>query len=209
MKTTEITEAKWYTDLVDYVTQAGYYSEAQYTRVEAKGQRARIRKLALILQDELLYKRQGWYLYEWRMTSLRHLTEDPEKIISILMEATKLLKEDRAYLDQQVSRHKGRVAMQTEDPAYLKWKADIREIYKDHEYCFCCGSTERLEVDHILPHQNFRFRELALDRNNGQLLCHDCNSIKGPVGREDYRSNLHMEALEAWLDKKISKRLAS
>ena len=56
--------------------------------------------------------------------------------------------------------------------------------------CLCCGATPAtgavMNVDHIKPRK--LFPELALDLNNLQILCHECNHGKGNWDQTDWRS---------------------
>ena len=57
--------------------------------------------------------------------------------------------------------------------------------------CQCCGATAKssgkpLHVDHIKPRS--KFPELALDRNNLQVLCEPCNIGKSNKDQTDWRS---------------------
>lgn len=55
--------------------------------------------------------------------------------------------------------------------------------------CMCCGATPAsgavMNVDHIKPRK--LFPELALDVNNLQILCHECNHGKGNWDMTDWR----------------------
>lgn len=55
--------------------------------------------------------------------------------------------------------------------------------------CLCCGATAAtgavIHVDHIKPRS--RHPELALDENNLQTLCEDCNMGKGAWDDTDWR----------------------
>jgi 5-methylcytosine-specific restriction endonuclease McrA len=51
--------------------------------------------------------------------------------------------------------------------------------------CMCCGSTERIVVDHIKPRR--KYPQLALDFDNLQVLCVDCNHGKGSDDETDWR----------------------
>lgn len=57
--------------------------------------------------------------------------------------------------------------------------------------CMCCGATPAsgavMNVDHIKPRK--LFPELALDVNNLQILCHECNHGKGNWDQTDWRSS--------------------
>lgn len=54
--------------------------------------------------------------------------------------------------------------------------------------CHCCGCRPLrtpLHVDHIKPRS--KFPELALDPDNVQVLCQDCNFGKSNIGQTDWR----------------------
>lgn len=51
--------------------------------------------------------------------------------------------------------------------------------------CMCCGSEDRIVVDHVKPVRNYP--ELALDPDNLQILCNDCNMGKGSRDETDFR----------------------
>jgi 5-methylcytosine-specific restriction endonuclease McrA len=57
--------------------------------------------------------------------------------------------------------------------------------------CMCCGATPAtgsiMNVDHIKPRKIFP--ELALDIDNLQILCHECNHGKGNWDMTDWRPN--------------------
>lgn len=57
--------------------------------------------------------------------------------------------------------------------------------------CQCCGATPKhgavINVDHIKPRR--LFPELALDIDNLQILCHECNHGKGNWDQTDWRTS--------------------
>ena len=54
---------------------------------------------------------------------------------------------------------------------------DARDAYLDeHPCCVVCGSPERVQVDHIVPHRGDY--SLMWDSSNWQTLCHSCHSAK-------------------------------
>ena len=69
-------------------------------------------------------------------------------------------------------------------------------ISAGHEpWCACCYATEPLTFDHIIP-----LSRGGEDRNdNGQILCHSCNNIKGSllVELEELR-NIVKQKKQAW-----------
>lgn len=62
-------------------------------------------------------------------------------------------------------------------------------LKKSRGCCHCCGAQARhgnsLHVDHIKPRA--LFPELALDLDNLQVLCEDCNLGKGHWDQTDWR----------------------
>lgn len=66
--------------------------------------------------------------------------------------------------------------------AYARFRTAV--IARDGGRCLNCGSTEALEVDHVIPITDAP--ERALDASNVQTLCRRCNRRKGPA-HIDYR----------------------
>lgn len=71
-----------------------------------------------------------------------------------------------------------------------EWKAVRYQALKLHgAKCQCCGASPQdgasLNVDHIYPRSTHP--ELALDINNLQVLCADCNAGKSNVDTTDFR----------------------
>lgn len=60
-------------------------------------------------------------------------------------------------------------------PAYREFVAEV--LSRDGYQCVLCGSTKRLEVDHIKRFSEYP--ELRTDINNGRTLCHECH-VKTP-----------------------------
>lgn len=72
----------------------------------------------------------------------------------------------------------------------FEWrKLRLQALDKYGHVCVSCGSTPKsgaiLNVDHIKPRKYFP--ELALDINNLQVLCSECNHGKGNWNHSDYR----------------------
>ena len=71
---------------------------------------------------------------------------------------------------------------------YLTWewkKVRYETIKKWGAVCMCCGSVDRIVVDHIKPRS--KFPRLSLDLNNLQILCNDCNMGKSNDDYTDWR----------------------
>ena len=71
---------------------------------------------------------------------------------------------------------------------YRGWewkKARFITIKRYGPTCMCCGSTERIVVDHILPRR--KRPDLELDLENLQVLCNDCNMGKSWDDTTDFR----------------------
>jgi len=73
--------------------------------------------------------------------------------------------------------------------SYAWRKLRMEALIKYGPKCMCCGATPEtgavMNVDHIKP--RLMYPELALDINNLQILCHECNHGKGNWDRTDWR----------------------
>jgi len=72
----------------------------------------------------------------------------------------------------------------------FEWrKVRMMALKKYGPRCQCCGATPKdgavMNVDHIKPRK--LFPSLALDVNNLQILCHECNHGKGNWDNTDWR----------------------
>lgn len=70
------------------------------------------------------------------------------------------------------------------------WRRVRMEALKKHgAVCQCCGASRKtgavIHVDHIKPRK--LYPHLALDINNLQVLCHECNHGKGNWDTTDWR----------------------
>ena len=70
-------------------------------------------------------------------------------------------------------------------------KVRLIALKRDGAKCACCGATPAsgavMNVDHIKPRKFFP--ELALDPDNLQVLCHECNHGIGNWDQTDFRIN--------------------
>jgi 5-methylcytosine-specific restriction endonuclease McrA len=73
----------------------------------------------------------------------------------------------------------------------FQWRKVRMEALKKYgPRCQCCGATPAtgavMNVDHIKPRK--KWPSLALDVNNLQILCHECNHGKGNWDDTDWRA---------------------
>lgn len=95
-------------------------------------------------------------------------------------------------LSQEFKQTKVR-GIHTASDAFLmtyEWRKVRMEALKKYgARCQCCGATPAhgavMNVDHIKPRKLYPY--LALDLNNLQVLCHDCNHGKGNWDMTDWR----------------------
>jgi 5-methylcytosine-specific restriction endonuclease McrA len=70
-------------------------------------------------------------------------------------------------------------------------KLRMQALKKYGAKCMCCGATPAtgavMNVDHIKPRK--LFPSMALDINNLQILCHECNHGKGNWDQTDWRTH--------------------
>lgn len=83
-------------------------------------------------------------------------------------------------------------------------KVRMQALKKYGPKCMCCGATPNdgavMNVDHIKPRK--LFPQLALDVDNLQILCHDCNHGKGNWDMTDWRPDLeYQEAVDNYVIK--------
>lgn len=68
-------------------------------------------------------------------------------------------------------------------------KVRMMALKKYGARCQCCGASPKdgavMNVDHIKPRK--LFPNLALDLDNLQILCHECNHGKGNWDKTDWR----------------------
>ena len=85
----------------------------------------------------------------------------------------------------------GKVRVDNKDflSSYAWRKLRMEALKKYGTRCQCCGNSPKngivLNVDHIKPRR--KYPELALDINNLQILCEECNHGKGNWDQTDWR----------------------
>ena len=104
----------------------------------------------------------------------------------------KYVSKDVVQLDKLPSQR--RVSIDPNAPDFLQsyeWRAIRMEVLRKYgPRCMCCGATPDhgavMNVDHIKPRR--LFPHLALDIDNLQVLCHECNHGKGNWDMTDWRT---------------------
>lgn len=61
---------------------------------------------------------------------------------------------------------------------YIEWRKSV--FIRDNRMCVLCGSTDRIEADHIKPFSTYP--ESRFDINNGRTLCHECHRATDTYG---------------------------
>lgn len=80
---------------------------------------------------------------------------------------------------------------------YQSWewkKLRFETIKRYGPVCMCCGSDHYIVVDHIKPRT--KYPDLALDPENLQILCNDCNMGKSNDDETDFRPTEELNAAE-------------
>lgn len=107
------------------------------------------------------------------------------------------ISKDKAKLRKVLKkRTKQKKAVDTASAEFLisyEWrKLRYKALLEYGEKCMCCNAKKsdgvRIYVDHIKPRK--KYPELALDINNLQILCEECNHGKGNWDETDWR-NIH------------------
>lgn len=83
----------------------------------------------------------------------------------------------------------------------FEWRATRMMALKKHgAICQCCGASPKsgavIHVDHVKPRKEFP--ELALDVENLQILCHECNHGKGNWDKTDWRPARVQAEIQPW-----------
>ena len=108
--------------------------------------------------------------------------------------ARQLLKQQkRREWNTNLAEQKQQPTPNADSDAFLNsyaWRvARMKVIKRDGKICACCGNStingSTLNVDHIKPRKHYP--ELALDLNNLQILCGECNHGKGNWDETDWR----------------------
>jgi 5-methylcytosine-specific restriction endonuclease McrA len=126
------------------------------------------------------------------MNTGKKLANKERQRIAALKRKNALLRKSNNELSAEWKARKLR-GIRVESDAFLQtyeWRKVRMEALKKYgAKCQCCGTTPAhgaiMNVDHIKPRK--LFPSLALDINNLQILCHDCNHGKGNWDMTDWR----------------------
>lgn len=127
---------------------------------------------------------------QWVKENLDHIlgTNEFENLKSCSSQKAPKKKRSRPY---RASKSSGNTFVSSD--AFLstyEWRRVRMEALKKYgPRCMCCGATPAngavMNVDHIKPRK--LWPSLALDVNNLQILCHECNHGKGNWDQTDWR----------------------
>jgi len=111
------------------------------------------------------------------MIRIPDFSELPENIKQMFMPVVLINKECHQKNNDKILEKKKKRSWSRNFLNSKAWKLLRKEIMCEHKnICVYCGSTEQLNVDHILPKS--KFKELALLKSNLQILCWTCNKKK-------------------------------
>lgn len=102
----------------------------------------------------------------------------------------KIVKKSKKITNNVIHNNQNIVVASNEFLQSYEWRKIRLVALKLHGMkCQCCGSSPKtgavMNVDHIKPRKTHP--ELALDINNLQVLCHECNHGKGNWDMTDFR----------------------
>jgi 5-methylcytosine-specific restriction endonuclease McrA len=131
------------------------------------------------------------------LPALKEYCSTHSKAITAVKKERKTKKSDRSsirlaqFASQQTYLNKSKFDVTL--PAFLEsfeWrKLRMQALIMHGRKCMCCGATPMtgavMNVDHIKPRK--LFPDLALEINNLQVLCHECNHGKGNWDQTDWR----------------------
>lgn len=119
---------------------------------------------------------------------------EASKVQPVSSRVTKAQKKAAAQLQKKkhypaIKKRKTGVASDAFLSTYEWRRVRMMALKKYGPRCQCCGATPAdgavMNVDHIKPRK--LFPNLALDINNLQILCHNCNHGKGNWDQTDWR----------------------
>lgn len=160
----------------------------------------------------LLMALKSWYETKNRIVTKPYLMEERDRA---RQERIKQYKSDGKLLTRAAERAAKRVKVDGPmSKEYIVGKAFLQSyewrqlrmmaLKKYGRKCMCCGATPEsgavMNVDHIKPRK--LYPNLALDINNLQVICHDCNHGKGNWDMTDWRSEEEAKPVQTF---KISK----
>ena len=148
------------------------------------------------LRDELRAEGITWNKKGWKRKAILYYGLLPE--YNAAKRAKKIARK-KAARPNKINANRRRQAVGLNEPFipyrppgkdgfYKSWewkKARFITIKRYGPTCMCCGSTERIVVDHILPRR--KRPDLELDLENLQVLCNDCNMGKSWDDTTDFR----------------------
>jgi hypothetical protein len=141
------------------------------------------------------YTRESWIRRHWMIIE----REIPPGGKSKRKKSANISKSEETKIKKQIKSY----ATDKEFLGSYEWrKLRLQILLKHGRKCQCCGASPEtgavLNVDHIKPRKTHP--HLALDPDNLQVLCSDCNHGKGNWNTTDFRTSDSSLRSEASLD---------
>lgn len=138
---------------------------------------------------------------------LNNVTESPPKHRGTCLICKQQLNKKKKKKQKRIKSKKAYKGPPENKHFYQSWEwKKLRYSVLQHygKKCMCCGASPQdgkvMVVDHIYPIK--KFPKLAMDFNNLQVLCNDCNMGKSNDDYTDFREQLpgegraHMDSLK-------------
>lgn len=157
-------------------------------------------KYAIIANNEYLYLYKLYHKQKPNRIPITVRSLDLKECASILLEFYDVYNTPEGFdiIHSGISSRNDRFKMY-KSKRYQKLKYYFRLMFTE-PCCFKCGKTNELQMDHIKPHHNFKYMDLAFDISNLQWLCQKCNLEKGPNKEADYRTEKHMKEVKIMVE---------
>lgn len=149
--------------------------------------------VCIALKNDGLPKPLGFSNKQWAINNVDHIKRScgatPLGVIRPAKNTDK--PKENKTIAEEIRKHKYAKYAKNSFLFSYEWrKLRMQALKKYGAKCQCCGATPEtgavMNVDHIKPRKTNP--ELALDINNLQVLCHECNHGKGNWDTTDWRT---------------------
>lgn len=113
------------------------------------------------------------------------------------------IRKDKYKRDRNLKKIRSKKAYYTLNHPFYgseKWrKLRNRVLKKYNKVCMCCGSKNKIQVDHIYPRSKYPRLEFVFQ--NLQVLCEECNFRKSNRTNKDYRPLVEQNRLISYIER--------